>query len=85
MDGAPDAYGVILFHTNSAALKAEKALLRERVKIKLIPVPRQLSSDCGVAIRFDWGEEGRLRELLGRGGVPFDSIHPLPATDKPTH
>ena len=70
-------YGVVLFHTNSAALRAEKVLLREGLKNKLIPTPRQFSSDCGIALRFDRNEETRLREILESAGVPIGSIHIL--------
>jgi len=71
------AYGVVLFHTNSAVLRAEKILLREGLTIKLIPVPRHLSSDCGIALRFDQSGEMRVREVLATACVPFNSIHPL--------
>lgn len=33
-------------------MKAEKVLLQRELGITLIPVPRQLSADCGMAIRF---------------------------------
>ena len=69
------AYGVILFHTNSAVLRAEKILLREGFNIKLIPTPRHLSSDCGIALRFDPGAETRVSEILESAGVPINSIH----------
>ena len=69
------ACGVILFHTNSAVLRAEKILLREGFTIKLIPVPRHLSSDCGIAMRFDQSAETRVREILETAGVPINSIH----------
>ena len=74
-------YGVVLFHTNSAVLKAEKILLREGFTIKLIPVPRRLSSDCGIALRFDKSAETRVREILETTGVPIDSIHALRNAD----
>jgi hypothetical protein len=71
------SYGVVLFHTNSAVLRAEKILLREGFTIKLIPVPRHLSSDCGIALRFERSGETRIREVLETAGVPIDSIHNL--------
>ncbi|MDR0311744.1 MAG: DUF3343 domain-containing protein [Acidobacteriota bacterium] len=77
MADGESAYSVILFHTNSAALRAEKILLREGFAIKLIPVPRQLSSDCGIALRFDRSRETRVGEVLEAAGVPIDSIHVL--------
>ena len=36
-------YGVVLFHTTSAALRGEKVLKSAGVVVKLIPVPRELS------------------------------------------
>ena len=53
---------VALFHTISAALRAERLLLPTGWPIKLIPTPRQFSSDCGVALRF---ETARREEVAG--------------------
>lgn len=75
MSGSESACSVILFHTSSAALRAEKMLLREGFTIKIIPVPRHLSSDCGIALRFDRSDEQRIHEVLETTGVPIDSIH----------
>ena len=77
MTDGENAYGVVLFHTNSAVLRAEKILLREGLAIKLIPVPRHLSSDCGIALRFDSSAETRVREALEAAGVPINLIHSL--------
>ena len=45
-------YGVVLFHTTSAAMRAEKVLKNAGIAVKLIPTPRELSSDCGISARF---------------------------------
>ncbi len=76
----PDAvlkYGVVLFHTSSAALRSEKILSREGLSIKMIPTPRQLSSDCGVALRFEWHSEMRVRKLLETARVEIGSVRAL--------
>lgn len=57
-------YGVVLFHSVSGALRAEKLLKKKGVAFKLIPVPRHLSSDCGVCIRFPSQDESQVREFL---------------------
>ncbi len=44
-------YYVMLFKAVSYALKAEKILKERGIAHKLIPVPRQISSDCGVCLR----------------------------------
>ncbi len=48
-----DQYAIILFHSTSHALRAEKVLLEAGISCKLIPVPRHVSSDCGVCVRVE--------------------------------
>jgi hypothetical protein len=57
-------FGVALCPTTSAALRAEKLLLRAGVKVKLIPTPREFSSDCGMAVRFAWERVDEVRGIL---------------------
>jgi len=68
-------FGVILFYTSSSALRAEKILLKSGLTAKLIPTPREFSSDCGVALRFIWDEEQRVRNLMDSANVEISSIH----------
>jgi len=55
---------VLLFNSVSHAMMAEKILKTEGMTHKLIPVPRHLSSDCGVCLRIERVDEERIRELL---------------------
>lgn len=68
-------YGVILFHTTSAVLRAEKLLIKEGYAVKLIPTPRQFSSDCGIALRFDWNCYEQVKSTLAKVKVETDAIH----------
>jgi len=70
-------FGVVLFHSTTHALRAEKVAKAAGLTIKLIPVPRQLSSDCGVALRFPWKDAASIRALLEEKGVPIAGIHRL--------
>jgi hypothetical protein len=48
---------------------ADKLLKEKRLPHKLIPVPRQISSDCGVCIRIESGfVESVHHELAGIEG-----------------
>ena len=70
-------HSVMLFYSTSSALQAEKLLKREGVATKLIPVPRHLSSDCGISLRFDGLEEARVRVILQKGQVEIQGIYPV--------
>ncbi len=72
-------YGVVLFHTTSAALKAERVLEHAGIEVKAIPVPRQFSSDCGISVRFPARRTDEVRSLLEAESVETAGIHRLPA------
>jgi hypothetical protein len=71
------AYAVILVHSTSHAIQAERVLKRAGLAVKLIPTPRHLSSDCGSAVRIMAGEQSRGEAALRDAGVPVDRIEPL--------
>ena len=70
-------YGVVLFYTTSSVMRAEKLLVTRGYSIKLIPTPRQFSSDCGIALRFDWNYGKEIRSVLDKTGIEFNAIHYL--------
>lgn len=45
-------YAVILVYSTTHALQIEKLLREHGLEYKLIPVPRHLSSDCGICVRI---------------------------------
>lgn len=69
--------GVVLFHTTSSVMRAEKVLQKNGIAVKLIPTPRQFSSDCGMAVRFAWQDQERVRALLDQSRVETAGIHEL--------
>ena len=58
------AYTVILVYATSHAIKVEKMLQRVEINSKLIPVPRHLSSDCGVCVRIEQVDREQAKILL---------------------
>ena len=70
-------FAVVLFHTTSAAIKTEKLLLGQGFVVKLIPTPRQFSSDCGVALRFDAAQIDDIRTQICDTGLEISSIQTM--------
>jgi hypothetical protein len=66
-------YAVALFQSISGALLAEKLLKKRGIAYKLIPVPRHLSSDCGVCLRFLIEKETQVKKALA-GKVEIQSF-----------
>lgn len=61
---AQTSYNVILFKSVSYALKAEKILKTEGLPYKLIPVPKQISSDCGICLRCEPIFQNKIKAAL---------------------
>jgi hypothetical protein len=69
-----DQYVVILVHSTSYALRAEKVLHKAEISCKLIPVPRHLSSDCGVCIRIERADREAALEVLETARVEIKEV-----------
>ncbi|MEW6087280.1 MAG: DUF3343 domain-containing protein [bacterium] len=44
---------ILVFQTTHRTLQAENILKKEKIKIKIILKPRSITTDCGLAIKFD--------------------------------
>ncbi len=70
-------HGVVLFPSVHFALRAEKLLKEKGIPYKLIPVPRHISSDCGICLRFFWDQRGEVEAVLNEGKVKLEGFHRL--------
>jgi hypothetical protein len=71
-----ESYVVVLFESVSHALRAEKLIRAADVSCKLIPVPRHLSSDCGVCLRIA-ASDGEVVKNILQGKLDVIEIHPF--------
>ncbi|NWF93646.1 MAG: DUF3343 domain-containing protein [Syntrophaceae bacterium] len=60
---------VFLFESIHRVMKAEKLLKGRGIKIDLTPVPREISSDCGVAIELPGDSEAEALFILRENGI----------------
>jgi len=73
--GYASEYVVILTYSTSRAIRAEKVLYQAGIESKLIPVPRHISSSCGVCLRIRRADqEAALRALEG-AGLEIEGVH----------
>ena len=70
-----DQYTVVLVYSTSHALRAEKVLAEVGIECKLIPVPRQLSSDCGVCVRVRTADRQAAQKALNEVGLEIEGMH----------
>ena len=75
MTRAADPVLILIFRGIHQVLSAEKRLKGGGVPMRLIPVPRRLASDCGLAIRIPLDHRDRAREILSRARLLPVSAH----------
>jgi hypothetical protein len=68
---------VALLHSTSHAIRAEKLLRTAGIACKLIPTPRELSSDCGICVRFDISLAKQVKAALEQAGIEGIEVHEL--------
>ena len=72
-----DNYGVVIFYSTSAAIRAESLTKKANLKIKLIPVPRHLSSDCGICLQFNSADKQKIEEILKENKIEYENIYKI--------
>ena len=68
---------VILFHSTSEAIRAESMTKKSGLRVKLRPIPRHLSSDCGICLTFVPSDRPKVEEALRAWTVDYDRIDRL--------
>lgn len=70
-------YAVILVYSTTHALQIEKLLREHRLDCKLIPVPRHLSSDCGICVCIRHTDLQVAQALLQESGIEYEGCYSL--------
>jgi hypothetical protein len=70
-------YGIILVSSTSHAMRCEHVLHQAGIACKLVPVPRNLSANCGLAVCFDWDQRTQVITTLQANRVDYDQIVPF--------
>ena len=65
---------VILFSIHFV-LKAEKLFKQHGISHDVIPVPRAISSDCGMAVEFPCAAKGKVAELLAAADIRVAGLY----------
>jgi hypothetical protein len=67
--------GVVSFFASEHAMRAERMLQRADLPARLVPGPREVSPNCGVAVAFVWEQEPEVEQALKDSKIRFEAIH----------
>lgn len=67
--------GVVSFFASEHAMRAERMLQRADLPARLVPGPREVSPNCGVAVAFVWEQGPEVERALTDSKIRFEAIH----------
>lgn len=70
-----DEYNYMTFKSVSYAMKAEAVFKKNNIKFKIIPVPRSISSSCGLCIRFYKEDRDKLISTINNNNLEYENIY----------
>jgi hypothetical protein len=56
-------------------MRSERLLQRAGLQARLVPGPREVSPNCGVAVAFVWEEQPEVEQVLKDAKIRFEAIH----------
>ena len=68
---------VVIFQSTHSAIKAEGLCLQAGISCRTIPVPRQISSDCGIALEIDDVDKEKVERLFDKNTIDCEFASPL--------
>lgn len=66
---------ILTFESVHGALKAERAVREAGLQADAISVPRQLSSDCGIALKFADSIENSVVNIMRDNDIKYKGIY----------
>lgn len=70
-----EEFWLIPFNSTQQAIRAEQVALRENIRASLIPIPREIKADCGLALRLALADKDRAVAVLQESNVPVESLY----------
>ena len=70
-----EEFNLISFESTHMAIKSEKLLKEVNLDIRIIPVPREITSSCGLALRINPIDYKKIREILDKNKIEFSGCY----------
>lgn len=71
-------YNIIFtFYSTHLALAFERELKNKKIDVKITPVPRQISSSCGLSGRINDQDLEKVKEVCSDNEIEYEDIYQI--------
>lgn len=75
MERSDTLRSVLLLESIHQVIRVERLLKEKGLKIDLIPIPREISSDCGMAVELPLEVEAEALRILEANRIPLRDLY----------
>ncbi len=68
---------IFTFYSTHLALEFERELKNNELNVKITPVPRQISSSCGLSGRINEQDLENVKEVCSDKGIEYEDIYQI--------
>ena len=72
-----EVYGVLTFESTHHPISGEKVFKEAGLKFKTIPTPREITSSCGLSIRFNLDDLENIVEKIKETELAIKGVYKL--------
>jgi hypothetical protein len=70
-----ERHTVIIVYSTSHAMRIEKLIQEMGISCKMIPVPRQINSNCGLCVRIQRTDIDAALSIIADAQIQIEGIH----------
>jgi len=72
---------VVTFGSTHQALKAEDIFKELQLDFELIPIPREISAECGFALLVNYNDTAEIKKTCDKKKIRFSGIYEIQIND----
>ena len=70
-----ESFCALTFYSTHLALRFEATVKKQKINARLIPVPRQISSSCGLAARFECEDLEEIKRVCQEENIEHENTY----------
>lgn len=70
-----NVFYIVTFNNTHEAMQAEDICIKEKIKVVMMPTPTYITKSCGISLKVDEIELGKLKDAIVSDKLKYKSIY----------
>lgn len=68
---------IVAFNSTHHAIRTEKLLSENNIKVTTLPTPREISSSCGISVRFLKDDMEKVESIIESNEILYHGVYKI--------